>query len=196
MTDQTTDGYTVTDAEIDGMVRNLCAYALGEPDPLERYAGLSHQQVLFDGVVAAIQRERGRALADLIVSGIPVAEVVAKTNLTTAAQVNKLVKAAGEAERVKAATARKPGAKARPAAKEPDPVPEPVLPQISAASGKRVLTAAELMALGLPADGSVPRARSHADEAGRAASGERVAKPRVRRPRAAHATRKDPQDAV
>src|SRR5688572_402897 len=103
MTDPTTVGYTATAAEIDGMVRNLCAYALSEPDPLQRYVDLTHQQVLFQGIVEALQRKRGHAIADLLVAGSSPADVVEKTNLTSPLQVTKLVKGAGETERVKAA---------------------------------------------------------------------------------------------
>lgn len=173
MTDSTTEGYAATAAEIDGMVRNLCAYALGEPDPLLRYADLTHQQVLFDGIVAAIRRARGRALADLIVSGTPVDDVARKTNLATAARVRKLISAAGETERVKAATARQPATRSRTTA-PPETVPptaagtspvattDPAVqtgaapPPPAVPTGKRVLTAAERVALGLPAEGPIP----------------------------------------
>jgi len=45
MIDKTTEGFDATPGEIEGMLRNLCAYALSEPDPLERYVNLTHQQV-------------------------------------------------------------------------------------------------------------------------------------------------------
>jgi len=154
MNDPTTEGYAATAAEIEGMVRNLCAYALSEPDPMQRYVDLTHQQVLFDGVVAAIRRERGRALADLVISGMPVTEVAAKTNLATVPRVRKLISTAGETERVKAATARKPArTRATKATKAAPPAP------VAAPTGKRVLTAAELVALGLQAEGPIPAAR-------------------------------------
>ncbi|MBV1850057.1 hypothetical protein [Catellatospora tritici] len=156
MPDPTTEGYTVAIEEIEGMVRNLCAYALGEPDPLQRYADLTHQQVLFDGIVAALQRERGRALADLVVSGVPVTEAAAKTNLATVPRVRKLISLAGQTERVKAAAKSRPAPRTDKAA---DPAPEPPEPPQVAVTGKRMLTAAERVALGLPADGPIPRAR-------------------------------------
>jgi hypothetical protein len=183
MPDSTTEGYPVSAAEIEGMVRNLCAYALGEPDPLRRYEDLTHQQVLFDGMVAAIQRQRGRALADLMVAGSSVEKVVAATNLTTVAQVRKLIKVADETERVKAATAVKPAdrRRAKAAAVEPaaDPAVEPSAePAAEAApveeavagpvaqpfpavafSDRRVMTAADRLALGLPVDGAGSRER-------------------------------------
>ena len=150
MSDATTEGYTVTAAEIDGMVRNLCAYALSEPDPLQRYVDLTHQQVLFEGIVAALQRKRGQALADLMISGASAAEVVAKTNLTAPTQVTKLIKAAGDTERVKAATAKPAAAKSRARTLN-------MLPPVAAPAERRVLTAEERLALGLPPDGPIPR---------------------------------------
>jgi len=63
MKDPTTEGYEVSADEIDGMVRNLCAYALGEPHPLHRYLDLTHQQVLFDGMAEALRKESDTSLA-------------------------------------------------------------------------------------------------------------------------------------
>ncbi|GAA1398157.1 hypothetical protein ACFQZ4_08890 [Catellatospora coxensis] len=164
MTDPTTEGYTVTTAEINGMVRNLCAYALSEPDPLQRYADLTHQQVLFEGIVAAIQRERGRALADLAVSGVPLDEVAKKTNLAAVPRVRKLISLAGETERVRAAaTAAKPAKSKQP---KSTPAPEPVAPPAPpvAVAGKRIMTPEEWAALGLADEGprSKPKKRRRA----------------------------------
>ncbi len=75
MIDKTTEGYSATTEEIEGMLRNLCAYALSDPEPLQRYIDLTHQQVLFEGVVAAIRRERGKALGDLAAMGVPLGKV-------------------------------------------------------------------------------------------------------------------------
>jgi hypothetical protein len=97
VTDKTTEGYTVSTDEIERMMRNLCAYALSEPEPLQRYVGLTHQQVLFDGMVAALRRERGNALADLMAGGTPIATVVEKADLGTPQRVRTLVAAAGRA---------------------------------------------------------------------------------------------------
>jgi hypothetical protein len=205
MTDSTTEGYEVSAAEIEGMVRNLCAYALGEPDPLLRYADLTHQQVLFDGIVAALQRARGRAIADLIIAGTPMETVATTTNLANVARVRKLISVAGETERVKKELAAKvppkpekaPPKSRKKAAPSPDPViatiavpvdpatapvravvtpspvppamtPAPVTlpsvpqPRLAAATDKRVLTAAELEALGIMPRQPVPRKRSRA----------------------------------
>jgi hypothetical protein len=160
MTDPTTEGYAATPAEIDGMVRNLCAYALSEPDPMQRYVDLTHQQVLFDGIVAAIRLARGRALADLIVDGMPLAEVATKTNLATPTRVRSLISAAGETERVKQATASRSAksAKAAKPAKKPALAVE-IPPPTAIPNGRRVLTAAERVALGLPPEGPIPRAQ-------------------------------------
>jgi hypothetical protein len=103
MKDPTTEGYEVSAHEIDGMVRNLCAYALGEPHPLQRYLDLTHQQVLFDGIADALRKERGKALAALLIAGATAEEIVERTNLTKALDVAKLVRAAGEAAHVKQA---------------------------------------------------------------------------------------------
>ena len=103
MKDPTTEGYEVSADEIDGMVRNLCAYALGEPHPLRRYLDLTHQQVLFDGMADALRKERGKALAALLIAGATAEEIIERTNLTKALDVTKLVKAAGEGEHVKQA---------------------------------------------------------------------------------------------
>jgi len=158
MNDPTTEGFAATPAEIDGMVRNLCAYALSEPDPMQRYVDLTHQQVLFEGMVEAIRRERGRALADLLVAGMPAEVVAAKTKLAAVPKVRKLVSLAGETERVKAAS--------RPVKAAKPKKTEVVLPpHLATPSGKRVLTQADLAALGLapkkrarPAKKAAPKA--------------------------------------
>jgi hypothetical protein len=160
LSDPTTEGFSATPAEIDGMVRNLCAFALSEPDPMQRYVELTHQQVLFDGMIQAISRERGRALADLLVAGAPIADVAAKTNLKTIPKVRKLIAAAGETERVKVATARNAAAQ-KAAARKATPskaaapkgttrkaTPPAELPDHLA--GRRLLSEADLIALGLP----------------------------------------------
>jgi hypothetical protein len=94
MTDKTTEGYTALPNDIGGMLRNLCAYALSEPEPLQRYVELTHQQVLFDGVVNAIRRERGRALADMSAAGKPIEDLASQVKLTPP-HVRALVKEAG-----------------------------------------------------------------------------------------------------
>jgi hypothetical protein len=164
--ESTTEGYSATPAEIEGMVRNLCAYALTEPDPMQRYVELTQQQVLFEGMTEAICRERGNALADLLIAGVPIADVAAKTNLKTVQKVRKLVGAAGATERVRAATARKAAtrkattgkattrkATPRKATMPADAGPPPYLP---GPADRRLLTEAERIALGLQAPASKP----------------------------------------
>ncbi len=178
MKDPTTEGYEVRADEIDRMIRNLCAYALGEPDPWRRYLDLTHQQVHFDGMADALRKERGKALADLLIAGVSAEEIVERTNLTKALDVTKLIKAAGEAEHVKQAlnaaanAGRKAAAQAKrsaataerkasgepgrqeadaPAAAAKPGKPRTVLPEIPPGT-RRILTAEELRALAeLPA---------------------------------------------
>jgi hypothetical protein len=158
MSDSTTEGYVVSTAEIEGMVRNLCAYALSELDPLQRYVDLTHQQVLFQGMVDAIRKARGRALADVLVSGASPADVVSKTNLTTPLQVTKLVKMAGEADRVKAAAKPPPVKEIKPANGKGRLAA--MLPPVAGPHERRILTAAERTALGLPPEGPIPRKKA------------------------------------
>jgi len=169
MSDTTTEGFEATPAEIEGMVRNLCAYALSEPDPTQRYIELTHQQVLFEGMVESIRRERGRVLADLVVDGVPETEVAETTKLGTVLKVRKLIAAAGETERVQEAAAARKAAEreaakaAKAAAKEGAAadvprLPLPLPPHLAAPTGKRLLTAADREALGLPVE-AVPRRR-------------------------------------
>jgi hypothetical protein len=159
--DSTTEGFSATPAEIEGMVRNLCAYALSEPDPLQRYVELTHQQVLFEGMTEAICRERGNALADLLIAGMPIADVAAQTNLKTAQKVRKLIGIAGATERVRAATARKTAARKATTARKTTirktttreaatPAEDTAPPYLPGPADRRLLTEAELIALGLP----------------------------------------------
>lgn len=169
MSDLTTEGYAATAAEIEGMVRNLCAYALSEPDPVQRYVELTHQQVLFEGMVEAIRRERGRVLADLVVDGVAEADVAEQTSLGTVVKVRKLISAAGQTERVHEAVAARKAAE-RQAAKAASKasanghanaeaeLPLPLPPHLAAPTGRRLLTPADRAALGLPVE-SPPRRR-------------------------------------
>ena len=203
MSDLTTEGYEATAAEIEGMVRNLCAYALSEPDPTQRYIELTHQQVLFEGMVESIRRERGRVLADLVVDGVPEAELAETTKLGTVLKVRKLISAAGQTQRVQeaaaarkaaereAALASKAAAKANPnrdangsangyanghANGHANGSTEPELPpHLAAPTGRRLLTQADLEALGLavkstPVEGKPrKRQRKAAQKAGQKA---------------------------
>jgi len=173
MKDPTTDGYEVSTAEIDGMVRNLCGYALGEPQPLHRYLDLTHQQVLFEGMAEALRSERGKALAALLIAGATAEQIVERTNLTKALDVTKLVRAAGEAEHVKQALSAAANAKRKAVAeakkqaaatKATKPgVKRTALAEIPPGT-RRVLTADELKALTrAPARPKKKRASAGAD---------------------------------
>jgi hypothetical protein len=148
MPETSTEGYVADEVDVQGLVRNLCAYALSEPDPLQRYDDLTHQQVLFEGVVAAIRLARGRALADAVVAGTPVDQVAQQTNLKTAPKVRKLIADAGETDRVKQA-----GAAARRKVRKSAPKPLDsleVLARMPVPAGRRLLTAEERAALMVP----------------------------------------------
>lgn len=152
MSDPTTNGLEATPAEIDGMVRNLCAYALGEPDPIQRYEGLTHQQVLFEGMVEALRRERGRLVADLVVEGASVTEVSQRTSLGTVVKVRKLISLAGQTERVReAVAARKEAGRDERAGGGNEGLPQ----HLAAPNGKRLLTTEDRVALGLPVENRV-----------------------------------------
>ena len=69
MIDKTTEGITAEPEEVEAVLNNLCGYHLAERDPAFRYAVLTREQVLYDALVQAIKRERGRALADLVAAG-------------------------------------------------------------------------------------------------------------------------------
>ena len=153
MIDKTTEGYSATTDEIEGMLRNLCAYALSDPEPLQRYIDLTHQQVLFEGVIAAIRRERGKALGDLAAMGVPLAKVAELAKLEMPQQVKSLMTGAG----VPIPRQRKaPGSKVQPASQRALPAAAaeragaPMLPTTIVPAGKRTLTPHERRALGLP----------------------------------------------
>jgi len=118
MSDPTTYGLEATPADIEGMVRNLCAYALGEPDPIQRYEGLTNQQVLFEGMVEALRRERGKLIADLVVAGASVTDLAAQTSLGTVVKVRRLIGDAGQHERVQQAIVTRKEAQQKAAARK------------------------------------------------------------------------------
>jgi hypothetical protein len=98
MIDKTTVGVTAEPEEVEAALRNLCGYHLAEPDPLFRYTVLTREQVLYDALVAAIKRERGRALAELAASGQKLTQIADATNLTSRQQVQRLIALAKAAE--------------------------------------------------------------------------------------------------
>jgi len=98
MIDKTTEGITAEPAEVQAVLQSLCGFHLAERDALYRYTVLTREQVLYDALVQAIRRERGRALADLVAAGHTAAEVAAMTNLGTRQRVSRLIAVANAAE--------------------------------------------------------------------------------------------------
>ncbi|HEX6870433.1 MAG TPA: hypothetical protein VF163_04990 [Micromonosporaceae bacterium] len=98
MIDKTTVGVTAEAEEVEAALRNLCGYHLAEPDPLVRYTVLTQEQVLYDALVAAIKRERGRALAELAAAGHKATQIADLTNLTSRQQVQRLITLARNAD--------------------------------------------------------------------------------------------------
>jgi hypothetical protein len=100
MVDKTTEGVVAEPEEVEAVLHNLCGYHLAERDPIHRYTVLTREQVLYEGLVSAIRRERGRALAELVGTGQSMTQVAAMTNLRTRQRVQRLIavaKAADEA---------------------------------------------------------------------------------------------------
>jgi hypothetical protein len=177
MIDKTTDGYSVTDDQVEGLLRNLCAYALTEPEALQRYVELTNQQVLFEGVVNAIRRERGRALGDLAVGGEPITAIAKRARLATPQQVRLLITGAG-LRLPKSRTSPKPrraatlqprlGTGPHPPSNANNPakaIDTTVAPDRAPGHGdERTLTAEERIVLGLAPSGLITRStpRDHA----------------------------------
>jgi hypothetical protein len=98
MIDKTTEGVTAEPEEVEAVLHNLCGYHLSEPNPVLRYNALTREQVLYDALVATIKRERGRALAELVASGVTLTQVADMTNLRTRQRVQRLIAIAKAAE--------------------------------------------------------------------------------------------------
>jgi len=98
MIDRTTAGVTAEPEEVEALLHNLCGYHLAEQDPVFRYTVLTREQVLYDALVAAIKRERGRALADLAASGRKLTEIANLTGLGSRQRVQRLIAIAKAAE--------------------------------------------------------------------------------------------------
>ena len=81
------------------MLHNLCGFHLAERDPVLRYTVLTREQVLYDALVAAIKRERGRALAELVEQGHRLTAVAELTGLGTRQRVQRLIQVGAAAER-------------------------------------------------------------------------------------------------
>jgi hypothetical protein len=91
MTDRTTAGIEAEPDEVEALLHNLCGFHLAERDAVARYIVLTREQVLYDALAAAIKRERGRALAELVSKGHRLTEVAALTGLRTRQQVQRLI---------------------------------------------------------------------------------------------------------
>jgi hypothetical protein len=98
MIDKTTEGFTAEPEEVEAVLHNLCGYHLSEHDPALRYTALTREQVLYDALVAAIRRERGRALADLVAAGQSMTQIAQATNLRTRQRVQRLIAVSKAAE--------------------------------------------------------------------------------------------------
>ena len=96
MIDKTTEGMTAEPEEVQAVLQSLCGYHLAERDPAYRYSVLTREQVLYDALVQAIRRERGRALADLVAAGHTATQVAAMTNLGTRQRVQRLIALAND----------------------------------------------------------------------------------------------------
>ena len=98
MIDKTTEGVLAEPDEVEAVLHSLCGYHLAERDPVFRYTVLTREQVLYDALVAAIRRERGRALAEIVSGGQTMTQVAAMTNLRTRQRVQRLIAVARAAD--------------------------------------------------------------------------------------------------
>jgi len=105
MTDKTTAGIEAEPDEVEALLHNLCGFHLAERDPVARYTVLTREQVLYDALVQAIKRERGRALAELVNRGHRLTEVAAMTGLRSRQQVQRLIQFGNAAQRSAGAAA-------------------------------------------------------------------------------------------
>jgi hypothetical protein len=105
MTDKTTAGFTADPEEVEALLHNLCGFHLAERDPVARYTVLTQEQVLYDALVAAIRRERGRALAELAERGHRLNEIAELTALGTRQRVQRLIQVGNAAEQTARAQA-------------------------------------------------------------------------------------------
>ncbi len=99
MRDRTTGGITADPDEVEAMLHNLCGFHLAERDPVFRYTVLTREQVLYDALVAAIKRERGRALAELVEQGHKLTGIAELTGLGSRQRVQRLIQVGAATER-------------------------------------------------------------------------------------------------
>lgn len=82
--------YEVEPHEVEALLSTLLGDVLAETDPLRRYHELTRAQVLYDRLVSAIKRERGRVLADLA-EGRTRQEVAELAGLGSRQRVDQLI---------------------------------------------------------------------------------------------------------
>ena len=90
----TTIGYEAEVHEVEALLANACGDILAEPDPLARYTMLTKAQVLYDALVSAIKRERGKAITEMVGQGASQTSVAETTGLGTQQRVSQLIAAA------------------------------------------------------------------------------------------------------
>jgi hypothetical protein len=92
-------GITPEPEEVEAVLHNLCGFHLAERDPVHRYHVLTREQALYEALVAAIKRERGRALAELVEQGHRLTQIADLTGLGTRQRVRRLIQVGEAAER-------------------------------------------------------------------------------------------------
>jgi hypothetical protein len=85
--------YEIEPHEVDALLENLLGDVLAETDDLIRYETLTREQALYDALVSAIKRERGKALAKLS-EGRTKQDVAELVSLGTRQRVGQLIAAA------------------------------------------------------------------------------------------------------
>jgi hypothetical protein len=98
-------GIAAEPEEVEAVLHNLCGFHLAERDPVSRFIVLTREQVLYDALVAAIKRERGRALAELVEQGHKLTEIAELTGLGSRQRVQRLIQVGAAAERLVATQA-------------------------------------------------------------------------------------------
>jgi hypothetical protein len=95
MTDQTTAGFEAEPTDVQGLLEHLLGEVLDQPDWTVRYVALTKEQVRYDGLVSAIKRERGKALAHGRAAGQTLEQLASATGLSTRQRVQQILAAAG-----------------------------------------------------------------------------------------------------
>lgn len=90
-----TTGYEAEPQDVAHLLDTLCGDILAEADPLVRYTMLTKEQVLYDALVSAIKRERGKAITEMVARpGASQTSVAEATGLGTQQRVSQLMAAA------------------------------------------------------------------------------------------------------